>query len=235
MLDQAIFDLARAYAVARRLEDIVSPPLVPEVAVCIAFGEVTGSAPVAGEFAVGGGNVLPVAQKEDRVGITVHVEAVDRHIAGHAHRAFAAFVIDHRHPVAGVGLAHAAGPGWPHCRAVAHDVVDLGLAEHLVDRDAELLAAVVKHRVAHRLTGAHDALQLEFEMFARLRIGLHHGLERRGEQKGVRHAVLLHQAEGQLGTEAAVEGHDGPAEIERGQQGIHQPPGPGPVCGTPEH
>jgi hypothetical protein len=44
--------------------------------------------------------------------------------------------------------------------AVAHDVVDLGLAEHLVDDHAQLVAAVGKHRVAHRLAGAHDGLQL---------------------------------------------------------------------------
>jgi hypothetical protein len=51
VLDQAVLDLAGADAVARRLEHIVGPALVPEVAIGVAHGQVAGAAPVAGEFA----------------------------------------------------------------------------------------------------------------------------------------------------------------------------------------
>ena len=79
--------------------------------------DVAGAAPVAGEFARRGGFVLPVAQEKDRVGVAMHVEPVQRHIAGHAHRAFLAFVIDHCDAMAGVAFAHAAGFGGPLDRA----------------------------------------------------------------------------------------------------------------------
>ena len=74
--------------------------------------------------------------------------------------------------------------------AVADDVVDLGLAEHFVGRHAQLLAAVGKHGVAHGLARAHDGLRAQIELLAhgaprRAGAGLHHGLERRREQKGV--------------------------------------------------
>jgi enoyl-CoA hydratase/carnithine racemase len=91
-------------------------------------------------------------------------------------------------------------PGRPASRragrtAVADDVVDLGLAEHLVDRHAQLLAAPGEHRVAHRLAGAHQALQVQTAKCAGSGAGLHHGLERGREQEAMRHAVLLHQLE----------------------------------------
>ena len=73
-------------------------------------------------------------------------------------------VVDHRQPVAGVAHAHAAGFGRPQGGAVAHDVVDLGLAEHFVDRHAELRLAVVKDCITHRLARAHDGLQLQAKL-----------------------------------------------------------------------
>ena len=146
----------------------------------------------------------------------MHVKAVQRHVPGHTYATFVPEAIDHRHAVAGVALAHAAGPGRPtkqgphacHCvccaaprgvRAllgaarrggvrfhvhgtIAHDVVDLGLAEHLVDRDAELALAIVEHGVAHRLARAHDGLQLQVELLAHrggrtARVRFHHRLK----------------------------------------------------------
>jgi hypothetical protein len=118
---------------------------------------------------------------------------------------------------------------------VADDVVHLGLAEHLVHHHAQLLAAVGKHRVTHRLACAHQALQRKAELLARLGVCLHHGLECRGEQKAVRHAMALQQRKGRLGAEAAVVRHDGPAKVQRGQQRVHQTARPCPVGWRPEH
>src|SRR5205085_1255200 len=71
------------------------------------------------------------------------------------------------------------------------DVVDLGLAEHLVDRDSELAPAVVEHRVANRLAGAHDRLQHQPVVAARLGHRLHHRLQRGRKQEGVGDRMAL--------------------------------------------
>ena len=85
------------------------------------------------------------------------VIAVKCHIAGHTCGALVAFIINHRHAVAGVAHAHAAGLGRPANAvawlaihgAVADDVIDLGLPEHFIPSDAEFIAAIRKHRIAH--------------------------------------------------------------------------------------
>jgi len=72
VLDQTVFDLARADAVAGGLEHVVGAALVPEVAVLVAHGEVAGAEPralrIAGELAARGLLVAPVAEEEDRIG-----------------------------------------------------------------------------------------------------------------------------------------------------------------------
>src|SRR4051812_20104043 len=100
MLDQAVLDFARADAVARGLEHVVGPALVPEIAFRVPRGQVAGSAPVAGELAPRGLGVVPVAEEEDRVGVAVHVVAVHRDVTRDAVRHFAALVVDHRDAVA---------------------------------------------------------------------------------------------------------------------------------------
>src|SRR5712671_2636165 len=45
--------------------------------------------------------------------------------------------------------------------AVAHHVIDLGLAEHFVDRHAELRLRPFDHRHADRFAGAHDASDIQ--------------------------------------------------------------------------
>ena len=71
-----------------------------------------------------------------------------------------AVVVDHRNAVARIGPPHAARDRRPLFVRVADDVVDLGLTEHLVDGDAERVAAPVEHRVADRLARAHHRAQL---------------------------------------------------------------------------
>ena len=252
MLDQAVLDLTGPDAVAGGLKDIVRATLVPKVALLVAPRQIAGAAPRAGVLGRSGLLVFPVAQKEDWIVLTVHILAMQGHIARHAHRALAALLVDHRHPVARIGLAHAAGArrpahsrtrghrlalpiAGPLHRAIAHDVVDLGLSEHLVDHHAQLVAAIAIHRIAHRLTGAHDGLQLEPVLLARLRASFHHGLERSRKQKGVAHSMLLHQFEGHLGTKTFGAGHDGPAKVQRGQQRVHQAACPGPIGRRPKH
>ena len=240
VLDQAVLDLARPNAVARGLEHIVAAALVPEVAVRIAHCQVSGAAPVAGELGTRGGLVLPIAQKENRVGLAMHVQAVQGHVAGLAHRTFLARVVNYRHPVAGVAHAHAAGFGRPEGAGVAHDVVDLGLAKHLVHGDAELLLAIAKHRVAHRLARAHDGFQAQTKLLTHSALclagkRLHHRLERRRKQKRVGDATVAHQRKGGLGAETPAKSHDLAAKVQRGQQRVHQPAGPGPVRRAPKH
>ena len=70
--------------------------------------------------------------------------------------------------------------------------------------------------------------------FARPRIRLHHQLERGGEQERVADLVFLDQAERALRIEAAAVAHDRLAEVQRGQQRVHEPAGPRPVGGRPE-
>ncbi|OBQ31652.1 MAG: hypothetical protein AN485_23500, partial [Anabaena sp. MDT14b] len=178
MLDQAVLDLARADAVAGGLEHVVAAALVPEVAVLVANGHVACAAPVAGVFGLRGLVVVPVAQKENRVRLAVHIEAVHRHFAGRAGRAQLSRIVDDRHLVPWIPFAHAAGLGRPQAGAVAHHVIDFGLAEHLVHRDAQLLLAIAKHRVTHRLARAHHGLQLQAVTPLHLGHGLHPGIER---------------------------------------------------------
>ena len=138
--------------------------------------------------------------------------------------------------MARIALAHGARPRRVQARAVAHDVIDFGLAEHLVHRHAELLLAIGEHRIAHRLARAHDGLQSQAVVALAARgTAFIMALSAVGKQKGVGDALPLHQLKGHLRAEAAIERHDGAAEIQRGQQGVHQTARPGPVGGRPEH
>jgi hypothetical protein len=113
--------------------------------------------------------------------------------------------------------------------AVADDVVDLGLAEHLVDGHAQRS----RHQAKTASPTASPALMMarsrSVVALARLGHGLHHGLQRGREQEGVRHPVALHQRERALGIEAAAGSRRSAAEVERRQQRVHQAAGPGPV------
>ena len=245
MLDQAILDLAGPDAVACGLEHVVAAAVIPEAAVGVHHRHVAGAAPAVFRAASELGKcrlfVLPVAEKEHRVALAVHVEPVQRHVTGHAARAFLATVVEHRHTVPWVRPAHAAGARWPTRlafpagidirAAIADDVVDLGLAEHFVHGHAELVAAIGKHSVAHGLASTHDGAQPQAVVPARLRHLLHHGLERGRKEKAVGHTVALHQLESLPRREAALVAHDGLAEIECGQQRVHQAAGPGPIGG----
>ena len=169
----------------------------------------------------------------------MHVQSVQRHVAGFAHRAFLAGLIDHRDAVPRIAHAHAAGLGRPDTGAVADDVIDLGLAKHFVDGDAQLFLAVGKHRIAHRLAGAHDGLQAQAIGAAHGAPGraggcFQHGFERGGEQKSVRHGAACHELQRHLGAKAAAVGDDLAAKVQSRQQGVHQPAGPGPVGRAPK-
>src|SRR3954471_19185095 len=113
VLDQAVLDLARPDAVTSGLEHVVGPPLVPEIAVGIARGEVAGAAPVARELALRRPRFVPGAEEEDRVRIAVHVEPVHGHVARHAGWHLLAVVVDNLHAVAGIRSPHAAGARRP--------------------------------------------------------------------------------------------------------------------------
>ena len=173
---------------------------------------------------------MPVAQEEHRVGVAVDVAPVHGHLAHGATGCLGTGFVKHGHTVARVGAAHAAGLGRPGDmpaalrvdigRAIAHHVVDLGLAEHLVDAHTELLAAPMEDGVAHRFARAHQRAQLQAVLLARLGHGFHHRLQRRGEEKTMRDAVALHQLKSDFRREAALVGHDLAAEVQRGQERV---------------
>ena len=118
--------------------------------------------------------------------------------------------------------------------AVADQVVHLGLAEHFVGRDTQGLAAPLEDRFPDAFARAHDAAQGQPVPLARLGHRLHHQLQRRREKEGVGDLVALHQLEGALGRKPAARPDDGMAEVQRRQQGVHQPARPGPVGRRPE-
>src|SRR6266545_6453802 len=101
---------------------------------------------------------------------------------------------------------------------IADDVVHLGLAEHLVDRDAERFLRPCENRRSDRLAGAHDAAKVDVEPIARPRERLHHQLERRGEQERVAYLIFLDQSKRALGVESSAIADDGLAEMERRKQ-----------------
>ena len=240
MLDQAIFHLTRANAVARRFEHVVRAALVPKIAFLIGQGQVARSAPTLalgahGGFFLGRRRVVPVANEENRIGMPMHIQMIDRHLADFARFANPAGFVNHRDLMARIGFAHAAGLGRPESVAVAHDVVDLGLAKHFIDLHAQLLITPQIHRITHGLARAHERFKLEFERFPRLGKRLHHRFERGGKEKRVRDPMGLQNIKGQLRRETAIACNDFPPEIQAGQQRVHQAARPSPVCGAPEY
>ena len=196
MFDQTVFYFTWTNAVPSCFEHIVGAALVPEIAVLVAHGQVTRAAPVARELALRRSWVFPVAQKENWIWLAVLVESVQSHIPRHTDRTLVAVFVDHRHAVAWVAFTHAPRLGRPtgvvamgdRClssatrpfhRAIAHDVVDFGLAKHLVDRHAQLLLAISKYGIAHCFSGTHHGLELEFELAARRGVRLHHRFQSR--------------------------------------------------------
>ena len=198
MFDQTVFYFTRTNAVPSCFEHIVSAALVPKVSVRIAYGQIAGAAPVTRELGLRGTRIFPIAQKENRVWLAMLVESVQSHISRYSDSTLVAVLVDYCHAVAWVTLAHAARLGGPtgvvsmrdrglstatrpFHRAIAHDVIDFGLAKHLVDRHTQLLLAISKHRVAHRFARTHHGLELKLELAARRGVGLHHGLECSGK------------------------------------------------------
>ena len=236
MLDEAVLDLGRADAIAGDLEHVVGAALVPEIAVVVARRDVAGAAPVAG--------VLLRACPRDcrstrgrtpgRACRPARCGARRRRRARRAGSSLPSSSIT-AIAVARIRASHRARLRRPQRVRVADDVVHLGLAEHLVDRDAERVARPFEHRRADRFAGAHDRCAgSTSNALARPRIRLHHQLERGREQERVADLVLLDQPERALRVEAAAVADDRLAEIQRRQQRVHQAAGPRPVRGRPE-
>src|SRR5204862_7597808 len=150
-------DLARADAVAGGLEDVVAAALVREVAVAVHGRGVAGAAPavvgVAGELVARRVVALPVAEEEDRIALAVNVAPVQGDVARRSPRALPALVVDHGDAVARVRSPHAARVRRPAHGAVADDVVNLGLAEHLVRDGAERVSTPGEDGVADVIAG----------------------------------------------------------------------------------
>ena len=87
------------------------------------------------------------------------VKAVQGHVTRHAICTLLPLLVNHRDAVPGVGHANAAGFGRPVARAIANDVIDLGLAKHFIGRDTQLVHAIRKNGIPHRLARAHAGLQ----------------------------------------------------------------------------
>src|SRR5207245_1034228 len=142
MLHQAVLDLRRTDAVARALEHVVAAALVPEIAVPIALRKIPGAAPFAGVFPSGRLGIPPVFEKEHRI-----VLVPGGHLSSLTGRDFVAALVDAGHAVSGVRPADRPGLGRPQGMRISDDVVDLGLAEHLVDGNPERLAAPLEYRL----------------------------------------------------------------------------------------
>src|SRR6185369_9534802 len=121
----------------------------------------------AGELFARRPGILPILNEENRVRRAVNVSAADGDLAELAARLFVPLLVDDPHAMPGIRPADRAGFHRPRGLAVADDVVDLGLAENLVDRDAELAARPIDHRDADRFAAAHDRAQLEIELALR--------------------------------------------------------------------
>ncbi len=235
VLDQAVLDLRRPDAISGDLEHVVRAALIPEIAVGVDGRDVSGAAPVARVFSARAFGVVEVFEEKHRVRRAVGRDAVNRHFARFALRHGVAVVVDHRDAMPGIGPAHRSRLRRPLRVRIADDVVHLGLAEHLVDRDAQRFLRPRKHRRPHRLARAHDAAQVDVEVLARPGECLHHQLQRGREQERVAHLVFLHQAQRAFRIEAPAIADDRLPEIEGRQQRIHQTAGPRPVGGRPEH
>jgi hypothetical protein len=96
---------------------------------------------------------------------------------------------------------------------------NISLTDH-----AQRVAAPGEHGVTDRLAGAHHGAQTQPVAGARLGHGLHHGLQRGGEQEAVRHAVLLHQLEGRSGVKRPWLGDDRRPKYSVGSSASIRPP-----------
>jgi hypothetical protein len=105
----------------------------------------------------------PVFQEHHRV------RALDRDLAELARLARTAFAVDHRHGVAGDGLADGARPRDADRGAGADHQVALGLAVEFVDRDAERRLAPFVGLGAQRLAAGADRAQVDGVTPARVR------------------------------------------------------------------
>ena len=133
-----------------------------------------------------------------------------------------------------IRATHRPGLRRPERMRVADDIVHLGLAEHFIDRHAERILRPREHRGAYSLAGTHHAAQREVELCVRPGHRLHHHLQCRREEKGVSHAVFRDQRQRPLGVEPTAKAENGPPEVERRQQRIHQTAGPCPVGRRPK-
>jgi len=114
-----------------------------EIAVLIALREipVRHHLPVYLFFVASG--FFPVLEKKHRVAFRP-----GRHLPDFTDRNFSTRLFDAGHAVSGIRPPDRPGLGRPQRMRVADDVIDLGLAEHLVDGDSERLAAPFEYRLA---------------------------------------------------------------------------------------
>src|SRR5262247_35492 len=126
MPDQAIFDLGRPDAVARRGDDVVVAPDEAHVAVLVYDALVARRHPVADELVARGVGLAPIFQEHHGIGPR------DRDLTELARRATRAVRPDHRDAMAGHRLADGTGPRHPDGGAGGQHQIALGLAVELV-------------------------------------------------------------------------------------------------------
>ena len=84
--DQAVFDLARPDPVSRGLEQVVRSALIPKITPFGQNGEITRQPPITAEFRLCGFGVVPVAKKQNRVGVSVSIAPMHRNFTRFACR-----------------------------------------------------------------------------------------------------------------------------------------------------
>src|SRR5258706_14910116 len=153
MTDQAILDLARTDAVARRGDHVVVASHEGEIALIIDHALVARGHPVADEFLPGRVRIAPIFQEHHGVG------TLDRALAELARRTTRAVAADHRDGMARHRLADRARSRDTNEGAARQHEIAFGLAVEFVDDKAERGLAPLVGLGPERLAARTDCAQ----------------------------------------------------------------------------
>ena len=133
VLDEGVFDLTRADAVARARNDVVAAAVEPEVTILVHVSEISRDQPVADEFLARRVRFVEVFEKHDGM------RSLASDVPLSSPRDLVAIVVDDGNDGTWRRLAQRAGLDGKDLAVIADDDVALGLAEALVDAESEFL------------------------------------------------------------------------------------------------
>src|SRR5690606_23643223 len=164
-------------------DDVVIAALEPEVAVLVLHRDVTKQAPVATEFLAGCLRPAPVLQEHHGIGSPYCDDA------GFTRWQDSALIVNDLDHMAGDGPTHRAGSHREQLSRVPDDEIDFGLAEELIERQAEGLLPPGDHVLAQLLTARADGSHIVGETGPRI-WHLAHQAQSCWWHEDVPHAVL---------------------------------------------